>query len=152
MRIYLLVDNIGLSDNHSVLCADGIAGSITIGIINYVLLGFQLPVDGYFMHAFEIWLATTVVFWGSGTIGYTLLEYRLGRKSLVSTAVFVPASFDSVVHDDPTLSSSSRVEQYPVHLVIVSNSLPPSFLTYSSFFAARRIVGELDVDTVLVRV
>jgi hypothetical protein len=62
----------------------GIAGSITIGLINYVLLGFQFEVDGYFMHAFEIWLATTVVFWGSGTIGYTLLEYRLGRRSLVS--------------------------------------------------------------------
>ncbi|TEB25063.1 hypothetical protein FA13DRAFT_1637964 [Coprinellus micaceus] len=61
----------------------GIAGSITIGLINYVLLGFQFEVDGYFMHAFEIWLATTVVFWGSGTIGYTLLEYRLGRRSLL---------------------------------------------------------------------
>jgi hypothetical protein len=66
----------------------GIAGSITVGIINYVILGFQFPVDGYFMHAFEIWLATTVVFWGSGTIGYTLLEYRLGRKSLVSCLVW----------------------------------------------------------------
>ncbi|KAF5339551.1 hypothetical protein D9611_011423 [Ephemerocybe angulata] len=64
----------------------GIAGSITIGLINYVLLGFQFPVDGYFMHAFEIWLATTVVFWGSGTVGYTLLEYRLGRKSLAILA------------------------------------------------------------------
>lgn len=53
-------------------------------MINYVLLGFQFPVDGYFMHSFEIWLATTVVFWGSGTVGYTLLEYRLGKKSLVS--------------------------------------------------------------------
>ena len=64
----------------------GIAGSITIGLINYALLGFQFEVDGYFMHAFEIWLATTVVFWGSGTIGYTLLEYRLGRRSLVSAS------------------------------------------------------------------
>lgn len=62
----------------------GIAASITISVINYVLLGFQFPVDGYFLHAFEIWLATVVVFWGSGTIGYTLLEYRLGAKSLVS--------------------------------------------------------------------
>ncbi|KAH6904288.1 glycosyl transferase family group 2-domain-containing protein [Coprinopsis sp. MPI-PUGE-AT-0042] len=61
----------------------GIAGGITIAVINYVLLGFQFPVDGYFMHSFEIWLATTVVFWGSGTVGYTLLEYRLGKKSLL---------------------------------------------------------------------
>ena len=56
----------------------GIAGSITVSLINYVLLGFQFDVDGYFMHSFEIFLATTVVFWGSGTVGYTLLEYRVG--------------------------------------------------------------------------
>ncbi|KAF8954800.1 glycosyl transferase family group 2-domain-containing protein [Flammula alnicola] len=61
----------------------GIAGSITISLINYVLLGFQFPVDGFFMHSFEIFLATTVVFWGSGTLGYTLLEYRLGHKKLL---------------------------------------------------------------------
>lgn len=61
----------------------GIAASVTISIINYVLLGFQFPVDGFYMHSFEIWLATTVVFFGSGTVGYTLLEYRLGHKQLV---------------------------------------------------------------------
>jgi hypothetical protein len=78
-----------LSLSHSrivlTLLTDGIAGSITISVINYVLLGFQFPVDGFFMHSFEIWLATTAVFWGSGTIGYTLLEYRLGHKKLVSS-------------------------------------------------------------------
>ena len=36
------------------------------------------------MHSFEIWLATIVVFWGSGNVGYTLLEYRLGHKELVN--------------------------------------------------------------------
>ncbi|KAH9916435.1 uncharacterized protein B0H18DRAFT_1087329 [Fomitopsis serialis] len=41
----------------------GIACSITISVINYICLGFELP----------IWLATTVVFIGSG--GYTLLQY-----------------------------------------------------------------------------
>ncbi|EIN05530.1 hypothetical protein PUNSTDRAFT_122407 [Punctularia strigosozonata HHB-11173 SS5] len=60
----------------------GIAASMTIGILNYVLLGFQFPVDGYYMHSFEIWLATTVVFIGSGNVGYTLLEYRLGHKGI----------------------------------------------------------------------
>lgn len=35
------------------------------------------------MHSFEIWLATAVVFFGSGTIGFTLLEYRLGYKELL---------------------------------------------------------------------
>ena len=63
----------------------GIAASITIGIINYVLLGFAFPVDGFYMHSFEIWLATTVVFFGSGNVGYTLLEYRLGKRQLVSS-------------------------------------------------------------------
>ncbi|KIM43612.1 hypothetical protein M413DRAFT_68979 [Hebeloma cylindrosporum] len=61
----------------------GIAASITISLINYVLLGFQFKVDGFFMHSFEIFLATTVVFWGSGTVGYTLLEYRLAQKKLI---------------------------------------------------------------------
>jgi hypothetical protein len=61
----------------------GIAASVTIGVINYVLLGFEFPVDGFYMHSFEIWLATTVVFFGSGNVGYTLLEYRLGEKPLV---------------------------------------------------------------------
>ena len=35
------------------------------------------------MHSFEIWLATTVVFFGLGNLGYTLLQYRLGDKNLV---------------------------------------------------------------------
>ncbi len=35
------------------------------------------------MHSFEIWLATTVVFFCSGNVGFTLLEYRLGEKELV---------------------------------------------------------------------
>jgi len=64
--------------------SDGIAGAITIGVINYALLGFQFPVDAFYMHSFEIWLATTIVFFGSGNVGFTLLEYRLGEKDLVS--------------------------------------------------------------------
>jgi hypothetical protein len=60
---------------------DGIAASMTISLINYVLLGFQYNVDGFFMHSFEVFLATTVVFLGSGTLGYALLEYRLGHKN-----------------------------------------------------------------------
>ena len=62
---------------------DGIAASITIGVINYALLGFQFPVDNFYMHSFEIWLATAVVFFGSGTIGFTLLEYRLGYREFL---------------------------------------------------------------------
>ena len=46
------------------------------------MLGWEFPVDGFYLHSFEIWLATTVVFFGSGNIGFTLLEYRLGEKPL----------------------------------------------------------------------
>jgi hypothetical protein len=70
------------------MCADGIAASVTISVLSYVLLGFQFQTDGLFMHSFEIWIATTVVFFGSGNVGYTLLEYRLGAKQLVSCIVF----------------------------------------------------------------
>ena len=55
-----------------------------MGLINYVVLGLQFPVDGYYMHSFEIWIATTVVFIGLGNVAFTLLEYRLGQKPLVS--------------------------------------------------------------------
>ena len=65
------------------LCLDGIAGSVTIALINYVLLGWEFPVDGYYLHSFEIWLATTVVFFGAGNLGFGLLEYRLGEKALI---------------------------------------------------------------------
>jgi hypothetical protein len=71
-------------DLSCVLNSDGIAAAITIAVINYVLLGFQFPVDDLYMHSFEIFLATSVVFFGSGNIGFTLLEYRLGEKDLVS--------------------------------------------------------------------
>ncbi|KAH9950816.1 glycosyl transferase family group 2-domain-containing protein [Amylocystis lapponica] len=75
----------------------GIAGSITIGIINYVMLGFEFPVDGFYMHSFEIWLATTVVFFGSGNIGFTLLQYRLGEEgffwALFTNFMWIPFFF-----------------------------------------------------------
>lgn len=74
------------SDSY-VCTTDGIAAAITISILNYVLLGFQFPIDGFYQHSFEVWLATTVVFFGSGNVGYTLLEYRLGQKPLVSGTV-----------------------------------------------------------------
>ncbi|KAH7890394.1 glycosyl transferase family group 2-domain-containing protein [Phlebopus sp. FC_14] len=54
----------------------------TLAVINYILLGFQFPVDGFYMHSFEIWVATCVVFYGSGNVGYTLLQYRLGEKNV----------------------------------------------------------------------
>jgi hypothetical protein len=60
----------------------GIAAAVTIGVINYVMLGWQFPIDSFYMHSFEIWLATTVIFFGTGNVGFTFLEYRLGQKPL----------------------------------------------------------------------
>ena len=56
-------------------------------MLNYLLLGWSIPIDGFFLHSFEIWLACTVVFPGAGNIGYTLLEYRLGTRSLMDALV-----------------------------------------------------------------
>ncbi|KAH9975273.1 glycosyl transferase family group 2-domain-containing protein [Lactifluus volemus] len=67
------------------MLAYGIAASITIAVINYVLLGFQFPVDAFYLHSFEIFLATSVVFFGTGNVGFTLLEYRLGEKDLLTS-------------------------------------------------------------------
>lgn len=66
-----------------IIAIDGIAASFTISVINYVLLGFQFHVDGFYMHNFEIWLACIVVFFGSGSVGYAIFEYRVGSKHLV---------------------------------------------------------------------
>lgn len=77
----------GMGMTKMLFCSsDGLSAAVTIGIINYVLLGFQFPVDDFYMKSFEIWLASTVVFTGSGNVGYTLLEYRLGNKNLVRYA------------------------------------------------------------------
>lgn len=65
----------------------GIAASATISLINYVMLGFQFPTDEFYMHSFEVWLATFVVFFGAGNVGYVLLQYRLGEKGIVSGAI-----------------------------------------------------------------
>ncbi|KAM6494911.1 Glycosyl transferase family group 2 domain containing protein [Amanita muscaria] len=62
----------------------GIACAVVVGVVNYVFLGFQFPVDGFYIHSFEIWLACMVVFWGAGNVGYTLLEYRLGHRGLIA--------------------------------------------------------------------
>jgi hypothetical protein len=65
--------------------SDGLAASVLLSVINYVILGFALPVDGFYLHSFEIWLACAVVFPGAGNIGFMMMEYRLGQKNIVST-------------------------------------------------------------------
>ena len=46
-----------------------------------------LQIDGYYMHSFEIWLACTVVFPIAGNVGFTLLEYRLGQRSIFASGL-----------------------------------------------------------------
>ncbi|KAG2336626.1 hypothetical protein BDR05DRAFT_896462 [Suillus weaverae] len=65
----------------------GIAASATISLINYFMLGFQFPTDDFYMHSFEVWLATFVVFFGAGSVGYVFLQYRLGEKGIVGGAL-----------------------------------------------------------------
>jgi cellulose synthase/poly-beta-1,6-N-acetylglucosamine synthase-like glycosyltransferase len=65
----------------------GIAAGYPLALLNYLLLGFQLPVSGYYLRSFEIWMAITVVFPVAGNIGFTLLEYRLGHRSILSSFI-----------------------------------------------------------------
>ena len=68
-----------------IIFADGIAAAAILSLLNYLVLGFQVPIDGYFLHSFEVWLACTVIFPGLGNLGFTLLEYRLGQRNLLSS-------------------------------------------------------------------
>ncbi|KAF9264999.1 hypothetical protein L218DRAFT_986582 [Marasmius fiardii PR-910] len=63
----------------------GIAASALLSLLNYLVLGWALEVDGFYMKSFEIWLACTVVFPGAGNVGYTILEYRLGQRNIISS-------------------------------------------------------------------
>ncbi|KAI0739937.1 glycosyl transferase family group 2-domain-containing protein [Daedaleopsis nitida] len=65
----------------------GLAASSILCILNYFLLGWNIAVDGYYEHSFEIWLACTVVFPGAGNFGFTLLEYRLGQRNLIDSLI-----------------------------------------------------------------
>ena len=65
----------------------GIAASAALSLLNYLILGLGIQNDGYYIHSFEIWLACTVVFPGLGNVGYTLLEYRLGHRSIIASLV-----------------------------------------------------------------
>ncbi|GJJ06073.1 hypothetical protein Clacol_000262 [Clathrus columnatus] len=61
----------------------GIAAAFTLTLLNYLLLGFAFPVDGFYMRSWEMWLAITVVFVGAGNVGITILDYRLYGKDLI---------------------------------------------------------------------
>ncbi|KAF5348259.1 hypothetical protein D9756_010542 [Leucocoprinus leucothites] len=63
----------------------GLAGAALLSILNYFILGLSYEVDGYYLKSFEIWLACIVVFPGAGNVAFTLLEYRIGQRDLLSS-------------------------------------------------------------------
>jgi len=63
----------------------GIAASFTLTLLNYVLLGFAIPVDGYYMRSWEMWLSITVVFVGAGNLGMIMMDYRVYHKGLLAS-------------------------------------------------------------------
>ena len=64
-----------------------LAGSALLSLTNYLLLGWSFNVDSFYVHSFEVWLACIVVFPLAGNIGFTLLEYRLGQRSLLESLI-----------------------------------------------------------------
>ncbi|KAL6303531.1 glycosyl transferase family group 2-domain-containing protein [Sparassis latifolia] len=69
------------------MLAYGIAAAAALSVMNYLLLGWNITTDGFYEHSFEIWLACMVVFPCAGNVGFTLLEYRLGLRSIFSSAI-----------------------------------------------------------------
>ncbi|KAI3615813.1 hypothetical protein WG66_010314 [Moniliophthora roreri] len=65
----------------------GIAAATVGSILNYLLLGLAPNLDRFYLKSFEILLACVVVFPGLGNIGFTLLEYRIGHRSLLGAVV-----------------------------------------------------------------
>ncbi|KZV93948.1 hypothetical protein EXIGLDRAFT_835361 [Exidia glandulosa HHB12029] len=61
----------------------GIAGAVVLSVLNYILVGFTLDVDGFYVHSWEVWISCSVVFIITGNVAFTLLEYRIGKESLL---------------------------------------------------------------------
>ncbi|KAF9230491.1 glycosyl transferase family group 2-domain-containing protein [Melanogaster broomeanus] len=62
----------------------GIATAAALSLLNYLLLGLQVDIDGYFLHSFEVWLACTVVLPRLVNLVFALLEYLPGHRTLFS--------------------------------------------------------------------
>ncbi|EJD36732.1 hypothetical protein AURDEDRAFT_92601 [Auricularia subglabra TFB-10046 SS5] len=65
----------------------GIAGSFLISVLNYVLLGFTIPVDNYYIKGFELFLACSILFFVAGNFAHAIFEYRLNIKGLTDSLV-----------------------------------------------------------------
>jgi hypothetical protein len=65
----------------------GIAVSFVLVLLNYILLGWQLPIDGYYPQSFQIWVAISFVFPIGGNLCYSILQYRLGHQGFIAAFV-----------------------------------------------------------------
>jgi hypothetical protein len=84
----------------------GIAASALLPIMHSLVLMSALKVDGFYMQSFKIWLACTAVFPTVGSLGYTLLEYRLGHRKILSSLfenlIWLPFLYVLNLHQLPT--------------------------------------------------
>ncbi|THV05223.1 hypothetical protein K435DRAFT_745439 [Dendrothele bispora CBS 962.96] len=65
----------------------GIAASGLISIFNYLFLGLSPSVDGFYHKSFEVLLACLFVFPALGNASLIILEWRIGRRSLLMGAL-----------------------------------------------------------------
>ncbi|KAG8770838.1 hypothetical protein FRC15_003884, partial [Serendipita sp. 397] len=63
----------------------GIAAAFTLSLLNYLLIGWQLPIDGMYLQSFQIWVSIVFIFPVCGNIAQTLLEYRIGHRGLLAS-------------------------------------------------------------------
>jgi hypothetical protein len=103
----------------------GIAAATVGSILNYLLLGLAPNLDQFYLHSFEILLACVVVFPALGNLGFTLLEYRIGHRSLAGALIenlrwipflYVNSSFISSVHTNEPLISVFFFGGLSIHL------------------------------------
>ena len=116
------------------ILADGIAAGATLSLLNYFLLGFAVDVDGWYFHSFEIWLACIFVFPISGNVAFSLLEYRLGHRSLLGAlvenftwALFLCVPTRLVCRDSILIHRTSALSSSVVYPFISPRQFLPTF-------------------------
>lgn len=120
---------------------DGIAASGMLSVLNYILLGLAIETDGYYLHSFEVFLAILAVFPGSGNVGYVLLEYRLGHRSmwdsLVETCTWVPFLYISVAY-----VGFLKAHVYSLQLLLLRwSQRPPQHRSFGSHVLVQHYLG-----------
>ncbi|KAF9232229.1 hypothetical protein BU15DRAFT_81466 [Melanogaster broomeanus] len=118
----------------------GIAAAAALSLLNYLLLRFQVDIDEYFLHSFEVWLACTVVFPRLVNLGFALLEYLFGHRTLLSSLVenlkWVPFLYVSLL---PSRIFTPLPESLPSHSVRTRPIPIRSHTPHSSFFGGLSI-------------